>query len=183
MGSSSISDLWTGTKDSATLASTAPELTSPVPGTAPLCTRGRPTPRGSIPSTNLATTHPSGSDSPFPPPRLLPRASLLLEAPSQPYLSQPGHVPSPPHYSHLLAGLPHPPSTSSSFLAFPVTNTIFFPAKDAAMAIPVYCAGVPEVSLYLSCRHFRMAAEGAGWLPPCDPGKVNLRFLFEAATT
>lgn len=49
--------------------------------------------------------------------------------------------------SRLLARLPHPLGTSSSFLAFPVTNTIFFPAKEAAMVMPGDRADLPEALL------------------------------------
>lgn len=63
--------------------------------------------------------------------------SLLRPIPSGPYHM----LPTP---RRLLVGLPRPPVTSSSFLAFPVTNTIFFPAKGAAMPAPDYPADPPE---------------------------------------
>lgn len=145
------------------------ELTSPVAPAAPLGRHNRPTPRSPTPFTHPGLTHACGPDSPFPlgaSSRVLPSAwmALLHTVPSGP-----GHrLPQPQPAPHLLAGLPHPPGTSSSFLAFPVTNTIFFPANEAAMASPGHLAarGSPSAS---SCRHFRMAAEGDGLA--CEPGK------------
>lgn len=101
-----------------------------------------------------------------PPPACFPPPGWPFSTPSPAGLAT--GYPQPQPAPHLLAGLPHPPGTSSSFLAFPVTNTIFFPAKEAAMVSPGRLAarGSPSTS---SCRHFRMAAEGDGLA--CEPGK------------
>lgn len=120
--SSLLSDLGTGAEDPATpLSSQA--LCPPLPHSA------RPDP-----FRTLCPTHPCGAGAPRPL-RGSSACFLLPESGSPPR-------PQPPP-----AGLPHPPGTSSSFLAFPVTNTSSFPAKEAAMVSMSNLAVSPEAPL------------------------------------
>lgn len=105
------------------------------------------------------------SASAAPPACFAPPGSLFRLLPSQPCHTLPFH--------RLLVGLRHPPVTSSSFLAFPVTNTIFFPAKEAAMVIPSYPAGPPEVLLLRVAGTSDYRRKGIMRFTTCGPRKAS----------
>lgn len=137
------------------------------PGSPPLRKRSGPTPRGTtslqIPPIPPRPTLRSASAAP--PACFAPHGSLFRLLPSQPCHRLPFH--------RLLVGLRHPPVTSSSFLAFPVTNTIFFPAKEAAMVIPSYPADPPEVLLLRVAGTSDYRRKGIIRFPTCGPRKAS----------
>ena len=137
------------------------------PGSPPLRKRSGPTPRGTTPL-QIPPIPPRPtlrSASAAPPACFAPPGSLFRLLPSQPCHTLPFH--------RLLVGLRHPSVTSSSFLAFPVTNTIFFPAKEAAMVIPRYPADPPEVLLLRVAGTSDYRRKGIIRFLSCGPRKAS----------
>ena len=119
------------------------------------------------PLPHLSQTYPGRSASPLP----LRVSSYMLPPPGR-YFSADLTTSYPP--SRLLAGLPHPTGTSSSFLAFPVTNTIFFPAREAAMASLGYLAVPPEAPLPRVTGTSGWRRKRMGGRPASGPGEDGM---------